>query len=204
MRNRNQRENLIEAAASGNLPELQTLLRHGVSVNAHFQDGYTALMAAAQSRQPEVLRALIAAGADLELAEEHGRTALMLAACASLPESVHLLLDAGADPNAQRFDGFAPFVGWTALMFAASCGQTHNMELLIAAGAKLDTQDVDGETALIKAVNACKSEAVEYLLHHGANAFAVTYEGRTARDYAAELGLTRLLALLELPKSARE
>ena len=101
---------LCDAAASGDLPRLRSLLAEGVSENSADEDGTTALMAAAFAGERRVVRLLLDHGADPNLQDDSGLTALMNAVIGDgemdlegghtvFREIIELLLDAGADPR---------------------------------------------------------------------------------------------------------
>ncbi len=99
---------LCDAAASGDLARLRSLLAEGVSENSADEDGTTALMAAAFAGERRTVRLLLDHGADPNLQDDSGLTALMNAVIgdgemdlegghAVFREIIELLLDAGAD-----------------------------------------------------------------------------------------------------------
>ena len=104
----------------------------GADVDARDDDGWTALMWAAQEGRADAVRLLIGAGADVDIDDDDGWTALMLAAGEGRADAVRLLIGAGADVNADDDDG------WTALMWAAQEGRTDTARLLMDAGADVN------------------------------------------------------------------
>jgi ankyrin repeat protein len=101
---------LCDAAASGDLPRLRSLLAEGVSENSADEDGTTAVMAAALAGERQVLKLLLDHGADPNLQDDSGFTALMNAVIGDgemdlegghpvFREIIELLLDAGADAS---------------------------------------------------------------------------------------------------------
>ena len=69
-------EMLIEAAASGDLARVRSLLASGADANARDADGATVLMRAAHLGRLDVVRALVDAGADVNATDERGWGAL--------------------------------------------------------------------------------------------------------------------------------
>lgn len=120
---------VLQAARSGDA-ELKALLSRGVNINATDDDGETALMEAADSRNVETVRVLIANGANVNAADEDGETALMIAADDGRLEIVQLLLQAGANVNARDDDGES------ALDKAVDEGHRKVADALRAAGAR--------------------------------------------------------------------
>jgi ankyrin repeat protein len=99
---------LCDAAASGDLARLRSLLTEGVSENSADEDGTTALMAAAFAGERRAVELLLDHGADLNLQDDMGLTALMNAVIgdgemdlegghAVFRGIIELLLAAGAD-----------------------------------------------------------------------------------------------------------
>lgn len=123
------KKQVLRAARSGDA-ELKALLSKGVNINAIDNDGETALMEAADSRNAEAVRVLIANGANVNAADEDGETALMIAADEGNVEAVRLLIEAGANLNARDEDGE------TALDKAIDERNHNVIELLRAAGAR--------------------------------------------------------------------
>ncbi|NKI97797.1 ankyrin repeat domain-containing protein [Rhizobacter sp. SG703] len=63
----------VWAASSGNLPRVKELVSQNVSVNARaFDDGQTALIAAARSGRQDIVEFLVANGADVNLKDDAG------------------------------------------------------------------------------------------------------------------------------------
>lgn len=95
---------VLRAARSGDA-ELKAVLSRGININATDDDGETALMEAADSRNASAVRVLINNGANVNAADEDGETALMIAADEGNVEAVRLLIEAGANLNARDEDG---------------------------------------------------------------------------------------------------
>ncbi|MFH0785245.1 MAG: ankyrin repeat domain-containing protein [Pseudomonadota bacterium] len=93
---------LIKAAFSGNLPEVERLLENGANVNAKRDDGITALIGASIEGHEDVVALLLAKGVDVnEKGNIFGRNGGGATACdfASLKghqEIVKMLIRAGA------------------------------------------------------------------------------------------------------------
>ena len=99
-------------------------------MNAHTQDGTTALRMAVLRGQTASVEVLLAKGADINARDQDGRTALMAAAVGGQTASVEVLLAKGADINARDQDGR------TALMWAEKKGDSLIIQLLKKAGGK--------------------------------------------------------------------
>ncbi len=91
---------LIKAAFSGNLPEVERLLGKGADVNAKRDNGITALMGASIEGHREIVVLLLAKGADVgatvNMYGRNGTTACDFASQADHQEIVRLLVNAGA------------------------------------------------------------------------------------------------------------
>jgi len=92
-----QEDGFCNAALSGDLTTVQTLLTQGVNVNCSQQGGWTALMNATLQGHATVVDALIRAGADLNLKDNGGFTALMYAASYRRYNIAESLVKAGAN-----------------------------------------------------------------------------------------------------------
>lgn len=146
---------LFLACLLGKTDVCSELLAGGAPVLATDKNGFTALMAAADSGNVGCVRALLAARASHTSVEpSNGRSALMLAAHASggphllrfdfakPPESafvecVKALLEAGADTDAHSNAAGREF---TPLLYAASAGRTLVVRALLAKGVDQNTR----------------------------------------------------------------
>lgn len=106
---------LIGAVKAGDAEAVQWLLTHGADVNAREsdQDGWTALLYAAENHRNEIVKALLEKGADVNMADGNGRTALIIASRLGNRDIVQGLLAKGA--NVHTRDN----AGWTALSQAS-------------------------------------------------------------------------------------
>lgn len=118
---------LIEAAKSGNLDEVQRLVEKGAEINAQNKCGWTALICAAQNNHTKAIQLLIALGADIEIKDVFGSTALMRAAIDGAAEATKLLIKLGADIHTKDNNGNASLM-WTAYWEKQPC-----CELLVEA-----------------------------------------------------------------------
>ncbi len=149
---------LCQAAQVGNLIRVQHLVALGASINAAQQNGWTALMLAANSRRFAVVKFLLNHGADV-----HRRSvayndvdALMLAAQAGSAAICHLLLNYGVDVNETDVDGD------TALMYVVGNTNISPVQAfqvtkyLLSRGAKVQVKDKLGNTPLSVVQNAAR------------------------------------------------
>jgi TonB family protein len=121
---------LMRAARDGEKKDLETLIKHGVDINARDKFGWTALIYASANGESSNIKALLAANADVNARDENGYTALMAAVQYNRGSAVKLLLSAGADPNAATNEGR------TVAGFAS--GRSRTLETLSQAGAQVN------------------------------------------------------------------
>ncbi len=159
-----------EAAMTGDVATVKSLLKGGADVNAALGDGVTGLHWAARQGHEELATTLIVAGANVRATTRFGAiTPLHLAAERGSGPIVAALVKAGADANAVTGTGATP------LMFAAAAGDVASLTALIDAGAEIEAKERDREqTPLIFAAAAGRVEAVKLLLAKGANKNAAT------------------------------
>ena len=159
-----------EAAMTGDLAAVRSLLKSGADVNAAQGDGVTGLHWAARQGHDDLASTLIVAGANVRAATRFGAvTPLHLAAERGSGAIVGMLVKAGAEVDARTGTGA------TALMFAAASGDAAAVKALIDGGADLEAKEREREqTPLIFAAAANRLEVVQVLLAAGANKNAAT------------------------------
>ena len=119
---------LCNAAVSGDLATVRTLLSQGVSVESRDGDNnWTPLMRAAAWGRVEVVQELLRHHAAVDATNRDGDTALLLASLSGHTDTVRILLAAGADVHV------AGWGGETALGVAREGGNTACVALLEAA-----------------------------------------------------------------------
>jgi ankyrin repeat protein len=129
---------LIQAARTGSLDTLRSLLDTGGDVNASFTTGddwdATALQHAILARQSGAVRLLLERGADPNRrGSPNAPPPLILAAGDPDPTFVSLLLAHGADPAIEDADGATP------LARAVSAGSLHGPDRPMFGGCRIDT-----------------------------------------------------------------
>lgn len=82
-----------------------------------------------------------------------------------------------------------------AVMHAVHAGE-HKLTELLNSGASVDAANSEGKTALMKAADKGRTDAVQLLLKHGAQVNQRDAEGRTPLMYAADEGHTEVVRLL--------
>ncbi len=219
---------LIAAAREGRTGPVQQLLSADANPDLQEDKyGWTALMYAGMNHHLGVVQELVRrGGADAAVRDHYERTALMWAASGGDADAVACLLaDAKADPNAQDKGGMTPLMhaavgshlaaallllagranpnlhsatGHTALMQAAYTGQDGMVYWLLQGGANPNLQNDEGYAALMYAAMGGRAEIVRLLLDQGADPRQKDHRGKTARDWAADPEIERILQLAEL------
>ncbi len=157
---------VADAARSGDLDEVRSLLRGGADVNAAQGDGMSALHWAAERGDMALLEVLLYAGAELEASTRIGHyRPLHIAARNGNVEVVTRLIEAGADINSVTDPS-----GSTPLHLAALSGNGSVVRELVNAGADIDSREAEWQqTPLIFAASWNRLEAVVALLELGAD-----------------------------------
>lgn len=174
---------LHDAAESGSLSTVQTLIHDGANVNAAASDGWTPLHSAASCvywDAPKIVQELLNAGANINATTTDGWTPLHAAAAnttirntvsPSMPvEKLQALIDAGADIEARDVHGRTPL--HYAAMMGKMVDQTIDdslVEALLAAGADPNVVDDAGMTPLDYATREGYEPIRQALLAAGAD-----------------------------------
>ena len=139
---------LIEAAAAGEVGEVESLLRRGASVRATDAQGRTPLVAAAYGNLVEVARVLLAAGGDPDEKDATVQSAYLIATSevGDDPALLDVLLDRGATADSRdSFNG-------TGLFRAAERGYPRIVERLLETDIEVVHVNRLGWTALHEAI----------------------------------------------------
>jgi len=83
---------------------------------------------------------------------------------------------------------------------AAAAGRTAEVAALLAKGVPVDAPDDDGETALMKSIQADQPAAAALLRRHGASLDHKNHAGESARDMATSIGDAELNQALGLSR----
>ena len=178
---------IVDAAMSGDLKTVRTLVRQAVDIDAAQPDGMTALHWAVQRRDLPMMNALLEAGAKHDLMNRTGAKPVYLAAVNGDAAAIARLLDAGEDPNA-----VLTAEGETVLMLASQTGNSDAVKLLLDRGADANTRQLRGQTALMWAAAEGHADVVKVLLEHGADP-ALTSTASTKQERRPPGGMTALL-----------
>ena len=161
---------LIDAAAAGEVEQVESLLRRGASVRATDAQGRTPLVAAAYGNQVDVARVLLAAGGDPDEKDATVQSAYLIATSevGDDPALLDVLLDGGATADSRdSFNG-------TGLIRAAERGYPRIVERLLETEIQVDHVNRLGWTALHEAIvlgdgGPAHVEVVELLVDAGAD-----------------------------------
>jgi serine/threonine protein kinase len=137
-------EEFFDFVEKGDINMVKKYLDAGMSANIKDNDGWTALMIAAENGHTEIVKLLLENGADVNAKDIIGWTALMIAAKNGRTKTAQLLLEKGADVNAKDNGN------WTALIYAANNNHTQTVKLLLEKGADVNVKANGGWTAYDK------------------------------------------------------
>lgn len=182
---------LIDAAGSGEVSAVRSLLAQGVDVNGAKGDGMTALHAAAGGGRTEIVELLIARGAVVDSKTRIGSyTPLHWAARGAHASVAELLLNAGADPNAATTNS-----GATPLhLAAAAIDGAPTVATLLRHGADPNAREASaGQTPLMFAAAENRAAAIRELLRHGADPSVTTQVVDVLYSYAVDRAAGQLL-----------
>jgi len=155
-------DSLLEVAEAGDSAAAMALVGKA-DVNAHQDDGTTALHWAAYHDDLPLMRRLLQAGAKVNVANDYGSTPLAEAAERADPDALRVLLDAGAEVESANADG------QTALMTVARTDIVAAAKVLVAHGANVNASETwRGQTALMWASAQSRPAMVAFLIAHGA------------------------------------
>ena len=188
---------LHEAAAKGDVAEIEALIKDGEKPNIQDSKSRTPLHVAAYMDHPQALRALLKAGANPNALEIDKYDVVTIAAVKHNIEMLKIALDGGASARniTSRYEG-------TALIAAAHLGHVESVRLLIAAKAPLNHVNNLGWTALMEAVvlgngGAKHTATVKALVEGGCDVNIADRQGTTPLQHARRRGYVEMARILE-------
>ena len=188
---------LHEAAAKGDVAEIEKLIAEGEKPNIQDSKSRTPLHVAVYMKQHAVARALLKLGANPNALEIDRYDIVTIAAVANDLEMLKLVLDGGASAKniTSRYDG-------TALIAAAHLGHTEAVKLLIDAKAPLNHVNNLGWTALMEAIvlgngGLNHTATVRALVEAGADVNVADKQGATPLQHARRRGYVEIARILE-------
>lgn len=192
---------LIEAVKACNYQALNEYLNSEQTLNVIGTDGKSALLIAAEMRDPTMVKWLLEHGADIDFYDPNyeiiDRTAFLYAGANGLNDILEILIP--YNPDVSIRNGY----GGNALIPAAEKGHVSTVKFL------LEKTDVDvnhvnhlGWTALLEVMlfgkdNREYQEIVKLLLEHGADSGLADKEGVTSLEHARRRNLTLIIPMLE-------
>jgi ankyrin repeat protein len=207
---------LIRALKEGDMNLLRQLVQDQRLLNEINAEKQTALHVAASLDLQAGARLLLIYGARVEARDDSGCTALGQAILAKHDKFVRMMLERGADPNSLELDGTTPLhlacrtgnvdavdllldkvssvdrpdgAGETALTLSCRLGEFSIAHNLLLQGADSNGNFPDGKQTLLGHMASCNnSEAVKFLLDHGAQVEHRDSLERTALFRAASKG----------------
>jgi len=188
---------LHDAAARGDVVEIERLIREGEKPNIQDANSRTPLHVAAFLRQHAAARALLRLGANANALDSQRYDILTIAAVNDDREMLDLALEGGANARA-----VTSLYNDTALIAAAHRGHVDIVRALIAAKAALNHVNDLGRTALLEAVvlgngGTKHTATVEALVKAGADVTLPDRHGTTALQHARTRGHSQIARILE-------
>ena len=188
---------LHEAAAKGDVAEIEKLIADGEKPNIQDSKSRTPLHVAAYMKQHAAARALLKLGANPNALEIDRYDIVTIAAVANDLEMLKILLDGGASAKniTSRYDG-------TALIAAAHLGHAEAIKLLVDAKAPLNHVNNLGWTALMEAIvlgngGLNHTATVRALVEAGADVDVADKQGATPLQHARRRGYVEIARILE-------
>ncbi|MGG1215483.1 ankyrin repeat domain-containing protein [Micromonospora provocatoris] len=190
---------LIQAVENNDVEKVQKILQDSTyPINETNDKGETPLLIATHENYIEVAKLLIDVGADINQQDHIQDSAYLYAGAQGKTEILKYMIE-HAEPNQNIVNRY----GGNALIPAAEKGHLHNVKLLLQDGkVDIDHQNNFGYTALIEAValtdgSVVYQQIVQELLAYNANKELRDNSGKTALDYAKEMGYTKMIEMLE-------
>lgn len=173
------------AAFTGDIENLEKLLKLNTWVDFYTKDGESALMKAARGGENSTAKALLAKGADVNLQDALGNSAIHHLASILTPtksELLETLTKAGANLDQKNNNGE------TAITIAAKKLNVEGVRMLIALGADKNAVDANGESVLFPFTQAQNKKFVKELIKSGVNPHVVNKSGKAAVQYKQSKG----------------
>jgi ankyrin repeat protein len=188
---------LHEAAAKGDVAEIERLVKEGEKPNIQDSRSRTPLHVAVYLKRHDAARALIRLGANPNALEIDRYDIVTIAAVANDIEGLKLALEGGASARniTSRYDG-------TALIAAAHLGHAEVVKILIAAKAPLNHVNNLGWTALLESIvlgNGGKNhtDTLRALVEAGADVNIADRQRITPLQHARRRGYVEMARILE-------
>lgn len=188
---------LHEAAAKGDVEEINKLIAAGEKVDLQDSKSRTPLFIAVFLKKYDAVRALLKAGANPNRLDTERYDVVTIAAVANDVEMLKVLLAGGASAKnvTSRYDG-------TALIAAAHLGHAEVVKLLIAAKAPLNHVNNLGWTALMESIvlgngGANHTATLKALVEAGADVNIADRQRISPLQHARQRGYAETARILE-------
>uniref|UniRef100_A0A7S4PRI0 Uncharacterized protein n=1 Tax=Guillardia theta TaxID=55529 RepID=A0A7S4PRI0_GUITH len=181
---------LFHAASTGNVKQIERLVKLGVAVDCTNNQQQNPILKAAERGKSRAIQALVDAGASIDSRDAKNSSALHYAAYNGHTTSIELLVKLGSDVNLPNKFGYSP------LQYASSDGRLDTVKTLLTLGAQVNCQDYMNWTSLHRAAGNGHAEVALLLLHHGADVNASDVQNYTALHEAAWCGHVDVVKVL--------
>lgn len=190
---------LIQAVSSNDFSKVSEILKTNTdSIDEVNENGETPLLIAVHNNQNDIAKKLIDAGANVNQQDNIKDSPYLYAGAEGKTEILTYMLS-HSTPDQSITNRF----GGNALIPAAEKGHIENVELLLNDGnVNINHQNNYGYTALIETValrdgSQVYQDIVAELLKHDADPNIVDNYGKSAKDYANELGYRNITKMLQ-------
>lgn len=173
---------LTDAAVSGDIARVQTLINRGANVNETDRKGLTPLMWTICEKQTQLAKKLVDIGANINIQDKYGYSALSYAILYGNTEMVKYLLEKGAD--LKQKDSY----GCSYLHIAATQNKSDIVEILLKKKMNINEKNSNGETPLHLALSVAMYEVAKLLVDSGADINARDNYGSTPLHYTVRYG----------------
>ncbi|TVP60219.1 MAG: ankyrin repeat domain-containing protein [Halomonadaceae bacterium] len=154
---------LLQTIQSHDEQRAKTLIKKGLTLNFHGNDGITPLFWLIMQDDKIALKLALELGADPNFPSEDGRQPVASVAGGNDDDILELLLEYGGNPNAVNLDGKP------ALFLAIGHERMSQIKLLKRYGADINITDRRNSSALLHAATLNKYEIADYFIEAGAD-----------------------------------
>jgi ankyrin repeat protein len=173
---------LTDAAASGNIARVQTLITRGANINETNRKGLTPLMWAICAKQTQTAQKLVDLGANINIQDKYGYSALSYAILYGNVEMVNYLVGKGADLKQKDSNNYSY------LHIASSQNKSDIVEILLKSKMNINEKNSNGETPLHLALSHRTYEVAKLLVDNGADINARDNYRSTPLHYTVRYG----------------
>jgi len=154
---------LIRAIEKGDESQAHALIKKGLSLNRHGDEGITPLLWLTMQKDKAAMRLAIKLGASPDFARPNGDTPMTMVTGGNDDELLLILLEGGGNANAVDRNGHPA-------MFAAVANERKTqIDMLIRFGADINLTDRSGRNPAMYGADLNRFEIVHYLIEQGVN-----------------------------------